>query len=159
MDEMEVSVYIDSIIVPYCEIDINHCYCNRHLEIISINVNKPGLKYMFVSAIYRPPRENIKGCIDRLQEIFSTIQNSKKKFWLLGDFNVDFLDRNLSNRNRFIELFKKFGCKQLITDVTRPGKHKSSCLDWIITNCSFVSDVCSLYIMIADRFAVGAFLT
>ena len=85
MDEVEVSVYIDSIIAPYCEIDINHSYCNRDLEIISINVNKPGLKYMFVSAIYRPPRGNIKGCIDRLQEIFSTRQNSKKKFWLLGD--------------------------------------------------------------------------
>ena len=72
------------------------------------------------------------------------------------DFNVDYLDRNQSNRNKFTKLFKKYGCKQLITDITRPGRHKSSCLDWIVTNSCFVSEACSLNILIADHFAVSS---
>ena len=74
----------------------------------------------------------------------------------MGDFNIDFFDRNQQNRNLFIDLFKKFACKQLITDITRPGRHKSSCLDWILTNCCFVSDTSCLNIMIADHFAVSS---
>ena len=98
-----------------------------------------NLALLFISVIYRPPRGNIKTCIDRLQEIFLMRQNSKKEIWLLGDFNVDYLDRNPPNRLliSFIELFKKYGCGQLISDVTRPGRYKSSCLDWIVTNCVF----------------------
>ena len=150
-----VCIYIDSKIAPYSEIVLNHSYANCDLEIVTIIVHKPGLKHMIISSLYRPPRGNIKTCIDRLQEILSTRQYSKKEFWLFGDFNVDYLDRNQPNLNKFCELFKKFGLRQLITDVTRPGRHKSSCLDWIVTNCGIISEAKSLDIMIADHFAVS----
>ena len=149
-----VCVFIDSNIAPYCEIDKNHTYCNRDLEIISISVKKPGFKHMFICVIYRPPRGNIKNCIDQIQEYVR--QNSKNELWLLGDFNVDFLDRNQPSRLNFIDLFKKYGCRQLISNITRPGRHKSSCLDWIVTNSCFVIDSGCLDAMISDHFPVSA---
>ena len=151
-----VCIYIDSKLAPYCEIATNFTYSNRDLEIVSVYLKKPGLRHMLISSIYRPPRGSIKSCTDHLQDIFASRLNSKTEIWLLGDFNVDFLDRTQPNRGIFLDLFKKNGCKQLISDITRPGRYKSSCLDWIVTNCCFINDACSLDTMISDHYAVSA---
>ena len=111
---------------------------------------------MFNSVIYRSPRGNIKACIDRIQEIFSMRQNSKKEIRLLGDFNIDFLDRNQASRLNFNDSFLKYGCRHLKTNITRPGRHKSSCLDWIVTNSCFVIDSGCLDAMISGHFPVSA---
>ena len=88
---------------------------------------------MLISCLYRPPRGKIQNCIDRLTETYARRENAKVEIWLLGDFNVDFLQRGESNLVKFLNFFKRFGCTQLINDTTRPGKHKCSCIDWIGT--------------------------
>ena len=55
---------------------------------------------------------------------------------------------------KFTTLFKKFGCCQIITSVTRPGKYRSSCIDWIVTNSNYVSEAGVSDIMISDHYAV-----
>ena len=117
-----VCIYIDSKIAPFCDIAKATTFSNRNLEIVSINIRKPGMKHMFICTVYRPPRGNVKIAVDRLHEILSNRELFKKEIWLLGDFNVDYLDRNQPNLIKFNELFKKFGCIQLISDITRPGK-------------------------------------
>ena len=72
----------------------------------------------------------------------------------MGDFNINFLDPNQPNLNKFTELFKKFAIKQYITDITRPGRHTNSCINWIVTNSSFISESCALDIMISDHFSL-----
>ena len=150
-----VCIYVDSKLAPYCDKMDNFSYCSKDLEIVSINIKKPGLKHMFISSIYRPPRGKIVSCIDRLNEMLSRRDNFKKEIWLMGDFNVDYLDRKDRDLAKFNNMFKVFGLKQLVSDVTRPGRHKSSCIDWIVTNSRFVIEASALDIMVSDHFAVA----
>ena len=90
---------------------------------------------MTVICLYRPPSGKIKPCIDYLRNIFS---HSTGEIWVLGDFNVDFLDRANITTAQFQTLFTTYGLKQLIQHVTRPSNKKGSCTDWIVTNSYFL---------------------
>ena len=109
---------------------------------------------MIICCIYRPPRGNVAECIKILTEICTRKENSKREIWFFGDFNLDYLDRTNSNVSKFNVFFKKFGMVQLIKNPTRPGKYKSTCIDWIVTNSRFVSDSIVSDIMISDHFAI-----
>ena len=149
-----VCIYVDTEFSPFCAIDEQSSYISKDLEIISLNVKKPGLKYMKIACIYRPPRGDPKKCIDKLTEILSRRENFKKEIWLIGDFNIDYLKRNDINLKRFQTMFKTFGLSQLITDVTRPSISTGTCIDWIVTNCRFVQNACVLNVFLSDHFAV-----
>ena len=152
-----VCIYVDDSLSPYCNIDTQSSYISPDLEIVSIDLKKPGLKYMKICCIYRPPRGNHKNCIDKLTEILSRRENFKKEIWFLGDFNVDYLKRDDPNQKRFSALFKNFGLTQSILNVTRPGKNYSSCIDWIVTNSRFVQCVNTTNIFISDHYVVECY--
>ena len=128
-----VCIYIKSNLASFCEIDKNSTFGNSDLEILTLKIRKPGLKHMIIASLYRPPRGKVQNCIDRLTEIFSRREFAKDEIWFLGDINVDHLQRANPDLIKFTSLFKKFRCTQLINSVTRPGKYRCSCLDWIIT--------------------------
>ena len=109
---------------------------------------------MLVSSLYRPPRGNLSNLVDKLARIFDDKQHSKKEIWLLGDFNIDYLERGNPKLVKINNLFKKFGLTQLVKTITRPGNYKSSCIDWIVTNSSFVTEAAVTDIMISDHYAI-----
>ena len=148
-----VCIYVDNKLSPFCKVDVQSSYVSPDLEIISLDIKKTGLKFMKVLSIYRPPRGNHKKCIDKLTEILSRRDNFKKEVWLLGDFNVDYLKRGDPNLKRLINLFKIFGLTQYIFDITRPGVHSGSCIDWIVTNCRFFKSANVSNIYISDHYA------
>ena len=86
---------------------------------------------------YRPPDGNIKSCIDYLKIVF---QACKSEIWILGDFNVDFLDRSCDSRSKFNTLFTSCGLKQLMHSITRPNKKGGTCIDWVVTNSEFIKE-------------------
>ena len=151
-----VCIYVNNTLSPFCTVDEKSSYISPDLEIITIDLKKTGLKYMKFSCIYRPPRGDIKKCIDKLSEMLSRRENFKKEIWLFGDFNVDYLKRGEENYKKFVNLFKTFGLSQLITNVTRPNTNTTSgtCIDWIVTNSRFVKDSYVLNIFISDHFPV-----
>ena len=149
-----VCIYIDDSLTQYCNIDSKSSYISPDLEIISIDLQKPCLKHMKICCIYRPPRGDIKKCIEKLTEILDRRENFKKEIWLLGDFIIDYLRRGDVNQKRFLSLFKKKGLNQLISTPTRPGINSASCIDWIVTNCRFVRSANTTDIFISDHFAI-----
>ena len=46
-----VCIHVDNDLSPYCTIDVKFSYISKDLEIISLDVKKPGLKYMKVACI------------------------------------------------------------------------------------------------------------
>ena len=44
-------MYVKDSISPYCSIDPLSTYTSRDLEILSLDVKKPGLKFMKISCI------------------------------------------------------------------------------------------------------------
>lgn len=58
-----------------------------------------------------------------------------------GDFNINFLTQNnclngedIKNRNMMLDLLRTYNFQQTIHDITRPNKHKKSCIDNVFIN-------------------------
>ena len=84
-----------------------------------------------IANIYRPPQGNKQNFITYLEEKIDTIN--------MGDYNIDFLDKKDDITKRINNRIKQWGSKKLITDVTRHGTHKDSCIDQIITNSNIIN--------------------
>ena len=130
-----VCIYLDNKLGSHCKVNVEKSKCTCDFEILCLNITRPGLKYLSVVCLYRPPNGKIKPCVDFLKTLFST---TRYELWILGDFNVDFLDRNNVDRTKLLSMFKTHGLKQLITNITRPNKRGGTCIDWIVTNSLYV---------------------
>ena len=111
--------YLDNRLSTHCKINSDKSKYSPDFELLCPNITKPGLRFMTIICIYRPPCGKIKPCIDYLKNLFTCTRN---ELWILGDFNVDFLDRNNDDLTKFLPLFKIFGLKQLINDIARPNR-------------------------------------
>ena len=128
-------VYLDSQFGPYSTINENISICTQDFELLCIDVKKPGNRYMTVICMYRPPKGKHALFLKYLENI---LKNLKSEIWILGDINIDYLNRTDDNRTRFLRLFKRFGLRQYIDSITRPNTRGGTCLDWIISNSDFV---------------------
>ena len=66
-----VCIYVRSDLGSYCKIDTKSTFSSSDLEIVTVDLTKPGLKHLRICTIYRPPRGDHKRCIDKLTEILS----------------------------------------------------------------------------------------
>ena len=98
--------------------------------------------------MYRPPQGDIDLFIDYLENVFDEIDLDSIELFLMGDFNIDFLDKKDGKCKKLLELIKPLGLRQLIKEPTRPTLNRSSCLDLFITNCDNISKsgVCDINI-------------
>ena len=149
-----VCIYVNSDLGPFCNIDKKSSFTNKNLEIISLDLIKPCMKYTKIICVYRPPRGDVKECINHLTEILARKENFKKEIWILGDFNVDLLKRDNLNTKRFQSFLNIYGLKHQISDITRPGIRHGTCIDWIITNCRFVKYSQVTPIFLSDHFGI-----
>ena len=65
--------------------------------------------------------------------------NSNSEFWILGDFNIDLLKRNIPSTKKILNTIRSLGLTQLIKTVTRLSSNKGTCIDWIMMNSEYVS--------------------
>ena len=123
-------IYIDSKFGSYCTINTDISICTPDFELLGLDVKRPGNRYMTIICVYGPP----KGKHDLFIKYFEKIvKDLNTEIWILGDFNVDYLNRTDENRAKLLRLFKKFGLHQYIDNITRPNTLGGTCLDWIIT--------------------------
>ena len=76
------------------------------------------------------------------------------ELWLLGDFNIDMLKRSDSGTVSVVNFLKSHGLRQLIDTVTRPNKKKGSCIDLIITDCTYISESGVLNDYVSDHYSI-----
>ena len=149
-----VCIYVNTDLGSDCTIDKTSSFTNMNLEIISLDLKKPNFRFTKIICLYRPPRGDVKKCIEHLTEILSRKENFKKEIWILGDFNVDYLKRDHVNTKRFKTFFNTYGLHQLITDLTRPGISHGTCIDWIISNSKYIMYAKVTTTFLSDHFAV-----
>ena len=123
-------------------------------EILTIEVNKPHHKKMIISVIYKPPKGKIEKCITVLKEILSRFENRSEEVWILGDLNVDYLKRDCPKTVLLNDFLRKAGLKQQIHDITRPNKSGGTCIDYILTNSSFVEKAGVTNDLLADHYTI-----
>ena len=132
-----VLIYVNNKWVSYCTVFAPGTLSTVDIEIITLKVDKPNFKTFFVSTVYKPPKGDSTKCMNSISEIIAL--NPTCEFWILGDFNVDYLKRNVCSTKKVLNIVRRNGLDQLIKSVTRPAIGKGTCIDWILTNSEFVS--------------------
>ena len=149
-----VCIYVSNKWSDYVNVIREATVVTKDYEIMSITIDKPNFKKLFVSCVYKPPKGKIDVLYKFMTDIVNRFQGKKYEIWILGDFNTDFLKRDEINIIRTFRFLKKLGLKQLIDAVTRPNKKNGSCIDWIITDSYFVKDSGILDDLVSDHYSV-----
>ena len=121
-------------------------------ELMSLKINKPNFKPFLVTVVYKPPKGNSTKCVKFISNIMSNNPNSE--FWILGDFNIDFLKRNITSTKKILNSTRAICLVHLIKTVTRPSGNKGTCIDWILTNSEYVSMSYVSNNLISDHYPV-----
>ena len=149
-----VGLFINSKL-NYCGETYANMNCSsKDIESQWISIKQPHCKEIIIGNIYRPPQGNIDVFIETLDENISYINIDRVELFIMGDFNIDFSNRNDANCKKLVDFIKPLGLRQLIKNTTRPSMHKESCIDLIITNADTIERSGVLDINISDHLMV-----
>ena len=84
---------------------------------------------ILIGNLYRPPQGNATDCINLLENILSGNDSDKIKIIIMGDLNLDLLDKNNKSDKEIVTTLKQLGLRQLIKEPARYSQNKNSCLD------------------------------
>ena len=82
----------------------------------------------------------MKNFIDYLEGVFEHLDLAREDLILMGDFNIDFLDKNSQDFKLLNNLIKQTGLDILINKPTHFSSQKNSCIDQILTNSNFIEN-------------------
>ena len=124
------------------------CVESMWLSVHPHNSNRPIL----AGALYRPPSTNAETDL-RIEQNIETGYLRNREVILVGDLNVNYLDKKTYSKHRLIRSIISMHMSQHDTVVTRPKSN--TCLDHICTtHGTFISDVTVPNIGIADHLPV-----
>ena len=112
---------------------------SKDIEMQWLSISQKPNKTILIANCYRPPQGNIDRFIEILENILDDMNLTKIEIFLLGDFNIDILEKNNDKNKKFINTLKQFGLKQLIDEPTRYSNEKNSGIDLIFTNSDIIS--------------------
>ena len=104
------------------------------LESIWIEILPHIAKSFLLSTIYRPPDGSkylFKNFITLLNDTLNVISVKHKECIIMGDTNINYLDKN--NHNDIKDIFMLNGYKQLVTMATRITEDSKTLTDTIFT--------------------------
>ena len=105
------------------------------IETLFIEIISTTGKNIILGNIYRPPSGNFEMFENKLNEILSEVDKTKKITYLMGDFNIDLLKTdNCDYSNRFCEQLFTSSFFPLINRPTRITQHTATLIDNIFTN-------------------------
>ena len=97
---------------------------------------------------YRPPQGNIGKCCDTLTDSVNDITGIRNSdIFLLGDFNVNYLDNRTADYKCLHRFEMLTSLKQYIQQPTR----KDHCIDLVYSNCDYVSNSGVWNILLSDH--------
>ena len=117
------------------------------------------LTKIIIAVVYRPPNQSIVNFMNALAIPMETIVNEKKECILLGDFNIDLLNKISSDTANFVDTLSTYSLSPLIFKATRVTQQSSTLLDNIFTNNLEQIIQSGIFICdISDHFPVFAFI-
>ena len=124
---------------------------NKDIESLWIKLIMPKQKDIIIGTIYRPPMGDVKTCTKYLVDTITTItERHNAELFLLGDFNVNYLDTNSSSYKELKTLLHMTDLKQYIETPTR----FNSLLDLAFSNSKHISQASTLDYNISDHSAI-----
>ena len=127
------------------------------IELMWLEVKLNNTKSFLVGVIYRPP-DSSKFLPINFNKLFSEhlsrVISESKETVILGDVNVNYLNKN-ANKD-FKSILNLFGMKQIITTPTRITNNTSTLIDIVATtHCQHIKTFCTIPSGIADHEMVG----
>lgn len=148
-------IYVDNDYAPYCNIQTDLSFALPEIELLTIKVQRPHHKTMYVLNIYRPP--TIRNCdifLEKLGTVLDKIDYRQNEIWIGGDFNINSMSRNDCMTIKLFDFCRLYGMKRLIDSVTRPISGTS--IDDFLTNSNLVSASTVLPYKVADHLCIYA---
>ena len=120
----------------------------KHIESQWVSIKQKHNKLILIGNMYRPPQGDIDNFIEYLENVFDEIDFDGIELFLMGDLNIDFMDKKDAKCRKLLDLIKPLGLRQIIKEPTRLTQGRNSCLDLCITNCDNISKsgVCDINI-------------
>ena len=79
---------------------------NRNNECLWVHVVRENAKDIIIGTVYRPPGGNVEMFCDYLKNTLEEIGNNfNKEIFILGDFNINYLDSNDPNTKHLLPTF------------------------------------------------------
>ena len=149
-----VGIFIKSKL-NFCESSFKHLNCSTEdIEIQWIGIKQPHSKPIIIGNLYRPPQGNIDNFIQKLEMQLADFNLDRVEMFLMGDFNIDFFDKNSSNYKKLTDFIKPLGLRQIVKKTTRPTLNRNSCIDLIISNSDSIENIGVLDINLSDHLPV-----
>ena len=127
---------------------------NKDIELQCLDLFIPNMRQIIMLNLYRPPQGSVVNFIKLLNDTIAKLKiKSNTEIYLMGDFNIDMLDKKSKNVKDLFQSAKMSGALPLINEYTRKSD-KSTCIDQIFTNCDCICDSGVVDINISDHFAV-----
>ena len=105
-------------------------------------------KDLLLCAIYRPPSGNVATFCDVLTSTLDEIGNDfNKEIFIMGDFNINYHDKNNSDTQLLLQMELNTGLKQLINMPTRD----TNTIDLIYSNAQDIANSGVLELNISDH--------
>ena len=131
--------------------------CTSQLEQLWVNISKPGNKKMILGLIYRPPNGKVKEFVSELTESYVGLgleDASPHDVIIMGDFNINYFDKQSMGYTRLREFEQLSGLRQLIKAHTRITNRSKSLIDLIFTNIRYISKSGTLSEPVADHLPI-----
>ena len=147
-------VYVKDKYSKYVE-KLEQCtLCNKDMEILTFVMQYPFMRKLQLSVIYRPPKGSLSNFMDCIKRTIIDVNLLKTDVVLLGDYNINYNQRN-SRGYRLLKSFERdTGLKQLINSDNRTCPKFSSRIDLILSNIKDISTVSVLDDLISDHFPI-----
>ena len=142
-----VIIYVKSKWVPYVQIFGDG-------TVITENYEKPGMRHMLTLCVYKPPKGKIGELLDFLKTVLCIAYIQTRQKWIIGDFNIDYMKRNMTCLKPVKEFLKQYGLTQILSECTRVSNNGKSCIDWFITDCVFVEKCGELNDLLSDHYPI-----
>ena len=144
-----VALYVKNSL-NYSDVDFIHLNTNnKNIESQWVSIKQPNSRTILIGNVYRPPQGNIETFIQVLEDILTSMDLSKIELFIMGDLNIDILEKKNPNTKKLLELIKTFGLRQLIKTPTRYSKDKNSCITVILVGQMTIQNQLLLYCIIA----------
>ena len=127
-----ISIFIkDSIRATHLN---RHSLSEDHIETLFVEINT-GDRTSYIGTIYKPPSADCNVFIDGIQNILSTINQSKiYDLMLCGDFNIDLLNKDCNNSTSFLNTMYSLSLLPIISKPTMITDNSATLIDNFFIN-------------------------
>ena len=124
---------------------------NEHIEAQWVYIHRPSCKNILVCNMYRPPSGDLKKAISYLDDCLKTINLAKNNVFLLGDMNVNYINKKSPSFKKLNFFVQSNSLTQHINTTTRNTDKTNSLIDIALTNSKFIQSSGTLEHFISDH--------